>query len=474
MFAMNIESAPSSAQLDEAQSLVNTNIDTSQVDGLLGAVGQQGALDGVKGQLAGLQGQAGGQLAQMQKARGMLDQLQSDSASEDDKLRYGGSNIFKKLAFVAIKGVQVYIVYEIMTGAGGIFEVSGAFLPYIPALIVASFAIQLLDFIMHVAPAMGAKILHEAHADFLIPSVGTANVMVSTALIQCVAIPEWGATGYIVEFLQTLVQYQVMLGNFDSGVMAVFNPMPPWMKAFVAWLEDLPRILWEKLVFLVLSTVDVVLCRISVQEYLCGLIETTANPYQEGPTDQIKQVEQVTVHTNFHVEQIDFKFSNPVSKGTKNYDAPTKSGKASFFSETRAPFKLEPGHIIKKVRWHEDSQRLLSIQFVAASTSIDVQELLGKHVESDLYGDQDVTHMKEYTAPISSLGIVGIEMRGTGKKPVGPITGFVVVERDGSLRTEPLVQNKEIGEITGLVAGAMGKSKDGKPIKPKAGCFGAC
>ena len=192
---------------------------------------------------------------------------------------------------------------------------SGAFLPYIPALIVASFAIQLLDLIMHVAPAMGAKILHEAHADFLIPSVGTANVMVSTALIQCVAIPEWGATGYIVEFLQTLVQYQVMLGNFDSGVMAVFNPMPPWMRAFVAWLEDLPRILWEKLVFLVLSTVDVVLCRISVQEYLCGLIETTANPYQEGPTDQIKQVEQVTVHTNFHVEQIDFKFSNPVSKG---------------------------------------------------------------------------------------------------------------------------------------------------------------
>ena len=48
----------------------------------------------------------------------MLDQLQSDSASEDDKLRYGGSNILKKLAFVAIKGVQVYIVYEIMTGAG--------------------------------------------------------------------------------------------------------------------------------------------------------------------------------------------------------------------------------------------------------------------------------------------------------------------------------------------------------------------
>ena len=50
----------------------------------------------------------------------MLDELQSDSASEDDKLRYGGSNIFKKLAFLSIKGVQVYIVYEIMTGAGSV------------------------------------------------------------------------------------------------------------------------------------------------------------------------------------------------------------------------------------------------------------------------------------------------------------------------------------------------------------------
>ena len=48
----------------------------------------------------------------------MLDELQNDGASEEDKLRYGGGNIFKKLAFVAIKGVQVYIVYQIMTGAG--------------------------------------------------------------------------------------------------------------------------------------------------------------------------------------------------------------------------------------------------------------------------------------------------------------------------------------------------------------------
>ena len=65
MLPMNIESGPSSAQLDQAQSLLNTKVDTSQVDNLLGAVGQQGALDGVKGQLAGLQGQASDQLAQV-------------------------------------------------------------------------------------------------------------------------------------------------------------------------------------------------------------------------------------------------------------------------------------------------------------------------------------------------------------------------------------------------------------------------
>ena len=44
-------------------------------------------------------------------------------------------------------------------------------------------------------------------------------------------------------------------------------------------------------------------------------LQVTANPYQEGPTDQVKQVEQITVHNDFHIEEIDFKFSNPVSKG---------------------------------------------------------------------------------------------------------------------------------------------------------------
>ena len=37
---------------------------------------------------------------------------------------------------------------------------------------------------------------------------------------------------------------------------------------------------------------------------------------------------------------------------------------------------------------------------------------------------------------------------GKGKRPIGPITGFIVAERDGTVREEPLVQNKEIGEVT--------------------------
>ena len=98
--------------------------------------------------------------------------------------------------------------------------------------------------------------------------------------------------------------------------------------------------------------------------------------------------------------------------GTKNYDPPEKFGKARFFTLKNAPFKIDPGHVLKKVRWHEDSERLLAIQFVAGSTSMDIQELMGKHIESPLYGGQDTTHMKEYTAPISSMGIVGIAMKG--------------------------------------------------------------
>ncbi len=90
-------------------------------------------------------------------------------------------------------------------------------------------------------------------------------------------------------------------------------------------------------------------------------------------------------------------------------------GKASFFTLTKEPFKLDENHVLKKVRWHEDSEKLLAIQFVAGSTSVDFQELLGQHIESPLYGDQDTTHMKEYVAPVSTMGIVGIVMKGITK-----------------------------------------------------------
>ena len=98
--------------------------------------------------------------------------------------------------------------------------------------------------------------------------------------------------------------------------------------------------------------------------------------------------------------------------GTKNYHPPEKYGKAGFFTLTNTPFKLSQSQMLKKVRWHEDSEKLLAIQFVVSSTSVDLQELMGKHIESPLYGDQDTTHMKEYVAPVSSMGIVGIVMRG--------------------------------------------------------------
>ena len=72
----------------------------------------------VKGQLAGAQGSLSGQLAQAQKARGILDELKANNASEADKAKYSGSSMLKKLAFTLIKGVQVYIVLQIVSNAG--------------------------------------------------------------------------------------------------------------------------------------------------------------------------------------------------------------------------------------------------------------------------------------------------------------------------------------------------------------------
>ena len=72
----------------------------------------------VKGQLAAQQSSLGGQLAQAQMAKGYFDELKANKASKEDKDKYTGSSILKKLAFTAIKAVQVYIVLQITNQAG--------------------------------------------------------------------------------------------------------------------------------------------------------------------------------------------------------------------------------------------------------------------------------------------------------------------------------------------------------------------
>ena len=194
-----------SANASTALNALTTPVDYSSVDGLAGQLGQTDALNGLKGQVGGLQSQFGGQLAQANQAKGIFDQVSQDTASTSDKAKYSGSGLLKKFVFLAVKGFQAYIVFSITTG--GVFStgVDGSLLPYIIALVYASFLAQLVDLLLLVAPALGADLLHKMHADFLLHSIGTVNVLCSTTLIGFLTLP-WGATGYPVEFLQTIVQ----------------------------------------------------------------------------------------------------------------------------------------------------------------------------------------------------------------------------------------------------------------------------
>jgi len=203
-----------------------------------------------------------GSLGQAQAAQGLLSQIQNDSASQADKDKFTGTNTLKKLGFTAVKGLQAYIVFEIMSGAGGIYTVDGTFYWYIPYIIYASFVAQFLDLVIFVAPSLGAKMLEKMHATSYMHSIGTINVMCSTALISCL-VAGLGPSGPIAEFLQDLIQYQVMIVNLDSGLLNVFDPMPAWMTALLAWIESIPRIIWNKIVLAVGNIYNKVLCKSS-------------------------------------------------------------------------------------------------------------------------------------------------------------------------------------------------------------------
>ena len=184
--------------------------------------------------------------------------------------------------------------------------------------------------------------------------------MVSTALIQCVTVPNWGASGYIVEFLQTLVQYQVMLGNFDSGIMAVFNPMPNWMVALIDWLESLPQILWDKICYFFSALYDAITGSISWIDFAKDLFGIATSADSRAAKIH-KEVDKVFVShiIDSHVDSIKFKFFNPVAKGTDKYDAPVEYGSRSILAIQADPWDVNEGESIRTIRYIEDSSKLI-------------------------------------------------------------------------------------------------------------------
>jgi hypothetical protein len=236
---------PIGTNADKALKAATKPIDYSAIDNIADQIGQPGALDGIKGQIGGVQDQ----LQQVNKAKSTFDYIQNDSASAEDKAKFSGTGILKKFTFLCVKGLQAYIVLSINYNFGNIFTygVTGTFQPWITALVFASFLAQLFDLILLVAPELGAKLLHDLHADFLIKSMGTVGVFCSTTLIFYLTVPDWGADGYPVDFLRDIIQYQVMLGNLDSGLFHVLSPPPKWLTALIEFIESLPAIIYNKI-----------------------------------------------------------------------------------------------------------------------------------------------------------------------------------------------------------------------------------
>lgn len=197
---------------------------------------------------------------QAQKAQDMMNYIKSDGASKEDKDKFSGSNIFKKLGFTIVKGFQAWIVYQCMSGAGGIYTINGDFTWYVPYLIYGSFAAQFFDLLFCIAPKMAAELLAKIHGEAFQHSIGTINVMCSTALIGILTVG-LGPSGDMVGFLQDLIQYQVMLVNLDSGLMNVFNPMPTWMQHLIYWIESIPRIIWNKICLAFSCIIDKIKCK---------------------------------------------------------------------------------------------------------------------------------------------------------------------------------------------------------------------
>lgn len=127
---------------------------------------------------------------------------------------------FKKFVFAMVKAAQVYLVIEIINGVSVPSEVgpptTGSLTYFIPPLIFASFITQFLDFALSCAPISFQ----------LIQTNNSLQALITTAIINQLATPNWGAKGEMVTILQNVIKNQALLNTLDFGLINALFPLP--------------------------------------------------------------------------------------------------------------------------------------------------------------------------------------------------------------------------------------------------------
>ena len=115
---------------------------------------------------------------------------------------------------------QVYLVIEIINGVSVPSEVgpptTGSLTYFIPPLIFASFITQFLDFALSCAPISFQ----------LIQTNNSLQALITTAIINQLATPNWGAKGEMVTILQNVIKNQALLNTLDFGLINALFPLP--------------------------------------------------------------------------------------------------------------------------------------------------------------------------------------------------------------------------------------------------------
>merc|ERR1719353_2055647 len=149
------------------------------------------------------------------------------------------ADCFKKFLFSAVKFSQVYLVIQIMQGVSVPPEVgpptTGQFTYYIPLLVFVAFITQFLDFAFSCAPLSAQAIRVN----------NSIQAITTTAVINQLATPDWGAKGEMVTILQEVMKNQALLNALDLGFINALFPLPNFVEIAERKLSEFFQFIYD-------------------------------------------------------------------------------------------------------------------------------------------------------------------------------------------------------------------------------------